>query len=293
MVAATSLPRAVCLAAVVIACVYCRPVAALQLRLDEVLARLETYLIAYEARLASLVAEEHYEQWSATHRGQPPTSRRTLTSDFGFLRLPGRLEWLGLRDTFAVDGQPIPDREGRLERLLAGGSGSPEDLARRIVEENIRYNLGVVTRTVNVPMLALDLLGRRHRRRLSFRKDGEDRVAGRLAWVVRFDERERPTVVKTPRGHDRPVRGAVWVDPVDGAVLRTHLDFPAGADDVAAASVTVLYRRDEALDLLVPSEMRESYRTGAGRGGPVELGAVARYSNFREFRSSVRIVPAR
>jgi hypothetical protein len=261
MVAATSLPRAVCLAAVVIACVYCRPVAALQLRLDEVLARLETYLIAYEARLASLVAEEHYEQWSATHRGQPPTSRRTLTSDFGFLRLPGRLEWLGLRDTFAVDGQPIPDREGRLERLLAGGSGSPEDLARRIVEENIRYNLGVVTRTVNVPMLALDLLGRRHRRRLSFRKDGEDRVAGRLAWVVRFDERERPTVVKTPRGHDRPVRGAVWVDP--------------------------------ALDLLVPSEMRESYRTGAGRGGPVELGAVARYSNFREFRSSVRIVPAR
>jgi hypothetical protein len=291
MNAATRLLPAVCLAVVIVTTV--RPVAALQPRLDEVLARLETYLTAYEARLGNLVAEEHYEQWTATDPSQPPTSRRTLTSDFGFLRLPGRPEWLGLRDTFAVDGQPIPDREGRLERLLGDGSRSPEDLARRIVEENIRYNLGVVTRTVNVPMLALDLLGPRHRRRLSFRKDGEDRVAGRHAWVVRLDERERPTVVKTPRGHDRPAHGAVWVDPADGAVLRTHLDFPAGEDDVAAASVTVLYRREEALDLLVPAEMRESYRTEAGRGGPVELEAVARYSNFREFRSRVRIVPAR
>jgi hypothetical protein len=293
MSSAARLLSTLCLAAVMVACAWYRPVAAVQLRLDDVLERLEAYLTAYEARLASLVAEEHYEQWTTTDPGQPPTSRRTLTSDFGFLRLPGRPEWLGLRDTFAVDGQSIPDREGRLERLLADGSGTRQDLARRIVEENIRYNLGVVARTVNVPMLALDLLGRRHQRRLSFRKDGDDRVAGRHAWVVRFEERERPTVVKTPRGHDRPVRGAVWLDPIDGAVLRTHLDFPAGADDVAAARVTVLYRRDEALDLLVPAEMRESYRTAAGPGGPVELGAVARYSNFRAFRSDARIVPAR
>lgn len=270
-----------------------RPVAAQPPRLKDVLARLETYVTAYEARLASLIAEEHYEQWTEAGPGGPPITRRTLTSDFGFLRLPGRPEWLGLRDTFAVDGHRVPDRRERLDRLLADGSHKPEDLARRIVEENARFNLGLVTRTVNVPMLALDFLGPRHRWRLSFRKQGEDDLLGRHAWVVGFDEHERPTVVKTPQGRDRPARGTVWVDPVDGAVLRTVVDFQAsGAGDSAAAAVTVLYRREDTLGLLVPSEMRETYRTESDRSGSTGIHTVARYSKFRQFRSSARIVPA-
>src|SRR5262249_24560797 len=82
-------------------------------RLKDVLSRLEAYLTKYEGELVTLVAEEQYEQWIQPKNGGPSATRRALTSDFGFLRLPDRPEWLGLRDTFAVDGQPVPDHQGR------------------------------------------------------------------------------------------------------------------------------------------------------------------------------------
>lgn len=284
--------RAAWLTAFIIVTGLGRPVPGREPRLKDVLARLGSYVTRYEGQLATLVAEEQYEQWTQPGPGRPPTARRTLVSDFGFLRLPGRPEWLGLRDTFAVDGQALPEREGRLDRLLSDESQNRQDLARRIVEENARYNLGVVARTVNVPMLALDLLGSRHRWRFSFHKRGEEGLEGRAAWAITFSERERPTVVKTPQGRNRPARGVVWADPVDGAVLRTELDFEAGdADESPAANIVVFYRREEALGLLVPSEMHEVYRTKTGSDLSGEIHAVARYAKFRQFRASARIVP--
>jgi hypothetical protein len=222
----------------------------------------------------------------------PSATRRTLTSEFGFLRLPGRPEWLGLRDTFAVDGQPVPDHQrGRLDRLLTEGSNL-QDLARRIVDENARYNLGGVARTINVPMLALDLLGPRNRGRLSFQKRGEDQLDGRTVWAVTFDERQRPTLVKTPDGRDRPVRGSALIDPADGSVLQTRLEFDDGRGGASpATTITVLYRREATLGLLVPYEMREVYRLGTNAGTREEIDAVARYTSFRQFHTSARIVP--
>ena len=52
--------------------------------LDDVLSRLDTYLIGYEQRLFSLVAEEHYEQWFRNGRGPADPKGRILTSDFVF-----------------------------------------------------------------------------------------------------------------------------------------------------------------------------------------------------------------
>jgi hypothetical protein len=272
----------------------CQPTAAAgpQPSLKDVLSRLETYLSRYESQLAMLVAEEQYEQWVQPATGGPSTTtRRTLTSDFGFLRLPGRSEWLGLRDTIAVDGQPVPGRQdGRLARLLSEGMANTEDLAQRIVDENARYNLGVVERTINVPMVALDFLSRRNRWRLAFRKRSEEQVNGRTIWAVTFSERERPTLVKTPQGRDRPARGTLLIDPQDGSVLRTDLEFDAGnGGDAPATTITVLYRPDETLGLLVPYEMREAYRKQ--RGAPEEMGALANYTNFRQFQTSARIIP--
>ena len=60
------------------------PVVAEPPTLDEVLSRLDTYLIAYEQRLSSLVAEEHYEQWFRNGRGPADPKGRILTSDFVF-----------------------------------------------------------------------------------------------------------------------------------------------------------------------------------------------------------------
>jgi hypothetical protein len=260
--------------------------------LKDVLSRLGVYLASYEHDLATLVAEEQYEQWVQPKTGEPATPHRTIASEFGFLRLPGRPEWLGLRDTYAVDGQAISDHQrGRLDRVLSDARSNSDDLARRIVEENARYNLGVVERTINVPMLALDVLGRRNQWRLSLRKNREEHVDGRTVWVVTFSERERPTLVKTPQGRDRPVRGTVWIDPADGSVLRTDLEFDgAKPADSPASTITVLYQRETTLGLWVPSEMRELYRLESA-AGLEEIDAVAHYTNFRQFRTAARILP--
>ena len=264
------------------------PVAAAEPRLKDVLARLESYLTAYEAQLSTLVAEEQYVQWSGREGSE--SKRRTLTSDFGFLRLPGRLEWLGLRDTFSVDGEPVPDRQGRLDRLLVEGAAGQQDLARRIVEENARYNIGIVARTINVPMLALDYLESRNRWRLSLHRRGEEEVEGRKAWAISFEEKERPTLVRTTRGRSQPVHGLVWVAPADGVVLRTEIAFDRLGDDSPAARITVRYRQEAALGMLVPFEMRERYQMESGTSARTEIGAVATYAKFRQFRASGRIV---
>jgi hypothetical protein len=267
----------------------CPPAAAAGPRLKDVLARVESYLTSYETQLATLVAEEQYVQWTVDGRTGAESARRSLTSDFGFLRLPGRSEWLGLRDTFVVDGTRVPDRQGRLDRLLAEGSAGQPDLARRIVDENARYNLGVVARTINVPMLALDLLGPRNQWRVSARKRGEEDVDGRKVWTIVFDERERPTLVRTPRGQSRPAHGSVSVDPADGSILRTEVAFDRGGDDSPETKILVRYRRDDAVELLVPVEMQEFYGLDEA-GVPSELHGLATYGNFRRFRSSGRII---
>ena len=284
--------RAVGIALLTVVAAWCQLTAAAgrEPRLKDVLSRLDTYLTSYETELASLVAEEHYEQWIRRGNG-PATTRRTLISDFGFLRLPGRPEWLGLRDTFVVDGQPVPDHQARLDRLLSEGSPDLPSVARRIVEENTRYNLGMVARTINVPMLALDLLGPRNHDRLTLRKRGEDQLEGRAAWTVTFSEREHPTLVKTPDGHNRPAHGTVWTDPTNGAVLRTDLEFDAAGQDSPATTITVLYRSEATVGLLVPYEMREIYRMETNTNAAEEIDGVARYTNFRRFGTNARVIP--
>jgi hypothetical protein len=267
--------------------------------LTDVLDRLSAYLMAYEDQLATLVAEEEYVQCMGDGDAGTPAIRRSLTSDVGFLRLPGRQEWLGLRDTFLLDGVPVRDREVRLERLLTAAGARDRaglaDAARRIVEDNARYNLGDLERTINVPTFALDLLHPRHRWRFRFRRRGEDRVEGRAVWTVDFTERERPTLVRTPQGRSRPVRGTAWIDPVDGAVLRTEMTLEGDDNDGAAgrlrgATVTVSFRREPALGLLLPVEMHERYDTGT-RDELAEIRAVAAYTNYRQFRATARLVP--
>lgn len=261
--------------------------------------RLDRYLRAYERQLASVVAEEHYEQWTEGRAapdaaGDPAAAAyRTLTSDFGFLRLPGRPEWLGLRDTFLVDGRPVRPRDARLERLLADGSPAALDRLRHdIVEQNARYNIGDVIRTINVPMLALDLLGSRHRSGFRVRQRGKTQIDGRAVQIVEFDERERPTAVRSPQGNDRPAHGTAWIDPAAGAVLRTELRLgDERRSDALVATFAVRYQHDPDVDLLVPVEMRERYDLADRASGPAVIHAVATYTSFRRFRTAGRILP--
>jgi hypothetical protein len=251
--------------------------------LGQILDRLGAYLVDYEQRLSALVAEEHYTQALMTRAGTP--AERVLESDYVLVRLPGGLAWLGFRDTYRVDGRPVRDRDSRLERLFKEGDADAVERARRLVDDSARYNLGddLIHRTINGPTLTLDLLHPRYRTRFSYHLKGQDTVDRQRAWKIEFEERERPPIIKTPAGDDQITRGTAWVDSGSGAVRKTLLNVIISPR--SRADVTVTYRVDQNFAFLVPGEMKESYR------GPfATITGVARYTNFRRFETTARII---
>ena len=79
-----------------------------------------------------------------------------------------------------------------------------------------------------------------------------------------------------------------WVDPRNGQLLRAEVEtFQYEHAKRHETLVRVEFVPHKELDVMVPSEMREEFpipQPGKGTG-------VARYSNFRRFQTSGRIVP--
>lgn len=238
--------------------------------LKDVLARLDRYLLQYEQALTAVVAEERYAQVmsDAVQSGSPRVvQRRVLLSDYALARSPGGHTWTGFRDTFEVDGAPVRNRE-----------------APRIAFENGRYNIGedVAVRNINVPTVALDLMHPANRSRFSISRSGGETIDGTVTWHLVFTERERPTIIRDLNGRDRRARGSIWVDPSNGDVLKTTLQW----DGQPEGFITVHYERDPNIGALVPVRMTERYR----RDNTMVDGE-ATYRNYRRFQTSARIVP--
>jgi len=109
---------------------------------------------------------------------------RRLVSDVGFLRLPGGLAWLGQRSVRTVNGEAVGGGVPRLEDLLMSAGPDVFASAKAIAEANAKFNLGY-PRSMNVPTLPLELLGRSHHR--AFRAGVEGRALGHLV-PVRLSE---------------------------------------------------------------------------------------------------------
>ena len=249
-------------------------------RLDDIIARLDAYLQAYE--LANVVADETYRQ--SVEQGPKDrrwTTLRVLHSDYALTLAADRNVWVGYRDTFEVDGQPVRGRDERLRRLLGSGAVGQ---AKRIAEENARFNLGedLISRTVNVPTFALELLHPRIRRRFRQRLVATDAIDGGPGWFVEFRERDRPTVVRRPDGRDQPSTIVARVDPQTGEVMRTVLTW-----EHVRGSITVDYDRAPGIPVPVPTSMSERFIT---RDGEVVTGE-ATYTNFRQFETRVMSKP--
>ncbi len=247
-------------------------------------------------QLSTVLADEHYEQeyteWSiGTHT--PVPQRRTVDSDFLFLRLPGNGAWLGLRDTYRVDGTDVRDADaGFLPTLRTGGANEFAE-AKRIATDNARSNLGDIVRTINVPTTTLDFLTERYRSHFRFSKSGEERSRGHVSWVLHFDETARPTIVRTVRGANQRARGTISVDPLTGAVERTVLDLgdDSRAEEFVKTRISVTYAPEPSLGMLVPVEMVESYyRPATHEFAQLQIDAHATYSRFRRFQVSARIL---
>lgn len=244
--------------------------------LDEVVRRMGDYLVSYETRLATVVAEESYSQ---TVIASGRREQRTLRSDYVLTRTGDRGVFVGFRDTFEVDGMAVRDRDARLQRLMASGATAQ---AARIAAENSRYNLAneVVTRNVNVPTFALEVLHPRNHWRLSFRRADAPAPGYPQTLDVEFRERERPTLVRRPDGRDNPMRGTIRVGTATGEITRTLLSW-----DQTKGSVDVTFGRVDGVEVMVPLVMRETF----ARDG-TSLSAEATYSNYRRFQTTGRII---
>ena len=252
------------------------------------------YVMAYEQKFALLAADETYVQelqrppnpgdnLSRTNpgggmRAGGAMSRLVIKSDFLLVQLGGDGEgWMPFRDAYEVKGAQVRNRDERLLKLFEGGDQERFEKAAKLNEATASHNLGNVARTINIPTLAMMFLHPRVNERFEFTDEGEETIAGRVLRRAAYREVARPTLIKTTRGRDLALTGHIWIDPFTGTVVKTDLN---AADPAVRCAITVTYRKDDALDFWVPSQMDEYYKAALSLD---EVLATATYSNVRRF----------
>ena len=243
---------------------------------SDAIASVRTFAQQYQREAPSLVAFEEYVQ-DVTYGSRTPQHQVT-TAELVMVRLQSAAGWITFRDVLTVNKRPVRDREERLLKLLQSPEANALAQARRIAQESARYNLGRITRTMNVPDMALEYLQPRHGARIRFETLRNETIDGRSVVVLRFSESAGPSIVRNLMGADLLARGRVWAEPDSGAIVRTELLLE---DRVSNGTCTVEFRIDPRLGIRVPIKMTERY----GMTGET-IDAVARYSDFRRFTVS-------
>jgi len=255
---------------------------------DALVARAAAYVADYQVRLSSVVAEERYQQrlrvltgpaagvLGPTRGSTSAERRRNLLSDYLLVWVPSLDAWMPFRDVIELNGKQVRDRDQRLARLFLERSADAMDQASRIAEESARFNLGNVQRNVNVPTLALVFLTDRHRHRLTFELDGEEKIEGVRTVRLAYEETVRPTLIHGADDADMVADGAFWVEPDTGRVVQTRMHIRGVTLE---SEIVVTYRPDKRMELWVPGRMRESYKSETER-----FEGTATYSNFRRFQ---------
>jgi hypothetical protein len=255
------------------------------LSLKDVTQRVGAYVDGYGDKASIVVATERYSQIAVNPATQDSTHRE-IVSDFAIVRTQER-RWIGFRDVLELDGKRIEDRQDRLLELLTSGG---LDEARRVTEESARFNVGSVVRDFNVPSAALFFFtsGNLDRFKFTSRRDSGDAL-----WRIDFQESETPTLIRTPEGQSIRSAGTLSVEPDDGAIVGTLLDFHFTNRRLAelveiTVNVDVKYARIEALGMWLPAIMMERYDSQQGKTSE-HITTRADYSNYRTFQASGRI----
>ena len=262
------------------------------------LERAAAYVADFHLQLSGVVAEERYVQEVkafARRQGRLATPMRSeLHSDLLLVRPANGGNWTEFRDVFEVNGIPVRDRSDRLTRLFLEGSPSAQEQIGKILDESSRFNIGDITRNINTPVFALQILEQANQRRFKFKRTSnrvpatvtrDEAVAGVFraeaeVWAVEFEEQQSGTLIKTERLRDLPSRGRFWIDPLTGRVLMSEL---IAKNRQIAATVDVSYQSEPLVGFLVPVEMRENYQDR--RGSRIE--GIAEYGRFRQFQVNV------
>jgi hypothetical protein len=197
--------------------------------LDEVMARVGKYVAAYGEKTSVVVAKETYTQ-NVTVEGAAPLRPRRLVAEFAIVRADSG--WTGFRDVAEVNGEPVRDRRDRLVTLLTSQNPTMSE-AMRIANESARYNIGPVARNFNTPTTAMFFFLPEHLARFTFTKKGNRKIGDVQTLEIGFKETRSPTFIMTRREKDVPVEGTLWVNPADGAVIRTRIRMRNFADTEA------------------------------------------------------------
>lgn len=247
-----------------------------------ILDRAGDYVAAYlDQQLGNVVASETYVQTATfyvNNRGIPLRQQRRTESDF-LIALVGK-EHIGIRKVNRVDGVAVKSVEPSLESLL---DDSPLGVRKRIAalkEESSQYNIGLVQRTLNVPVFALSVVRREEAGRFSFIKAGTPRINGVQTVELKFREQRSPTLVHGLKGESLISTGSVWIEAATGRVLKTefYVENPY-SEKPAKGRATVTYTSNRTLGILIPERMEEFYETEEGT-----VSSIANYSNFRSFK---------
>lgn len=210
------------------------------------------------------------------------TEVQTLRSSFLYVRLPVEETWVGFRDVQQVNGRRVGDARSRAPLDVAGETSS--DRWRRLSQDSARYNIGTITRTLNVPTFALIVLHASNTSRFAFTAAADPSVPA--VCVVSFQETGSPTIVRGALGADMASSGTFRIEPATGRVLQSELITGSTAAGVGSTSI-VRYDANGRLGLSLPVEMREDYRTKWGQ----RLVGVARYTDYRKANVSFTIRP--
>jgi len=256
---------------------------------DEVLRRAGAFVLAASSQLIGVIADEAYQQKlygpPYLSGSRPRISQREIRAEALFLWLPAAIEWMFVRNILNVDNRPVAESGDRLDRLFKDANGDRLAYVRQLQEENARFDLGPVVRTLGDPTFALRYLEPESQPRFSFNRIGVERLGSTRATVFSFTERRRPYIVKVD-SMDGQSTGTMWIDAAQGAVLRTSLRVMLPSGRGTAAIITVDFEKDGRLDIWAPSRMSEQYNSMSGE----MTTGTASYMNFRRFDTSVRVV---
>jgi hypothetical protein len=196
--------------------------------LEQVMERVGAYVAGYGEKASVVVSTEKYTQ-SVMWADSAPMRPLQLEAEFAIVRVTGG-GWTGYRDVVSLDGKPVHDRRNRLMELLTDTNGDVSELTR-IANESARFNIGPVSRNFNVPTATLFFFRPQNHARFTFERKGTRKIDDVSTSEIGFKETQRPTLVMTRAGRDVPLEGSLWVNPMDGTVIRTRLKLRNFADD--------------------------------------------------------------
>jgi len=238
------------------------------------------YVAEYDKKFSAVVSEEKYDQ-TATQPGFRVQQRRTLVSDVILINA-GAAGWISLRDVFQVDGSPVRDHTDRLLKLLTNPAPDAYQQALRLAQEGARFNIGNLSRSINVPSTALRFVRQDTQSRSTFEFNGLKTVNALSVAELGFKETGTPRMIRTPA--DAPAEGKIWLEPATGRIVQTELSvkFEKGS----SAKITVHYAAEPKISLWVPVRMDEIYTLATGQ----TISGRADYRNFRMFSVDVNTI---